>query len=89
MAIGDSLNDLCMIKEAGTGVAFCSGNELLNHHADVIISTPDFSELLNHTSAPVKIRIENSVRRLTLNISGQGTRFFEVISTAVKRISKN
>lgn len=89
MAIGDSLNDLCMIKEAGIGVAFCSDNELLNHHADVIISNPDFAELLNHTSSPVKIQIANSVRRLTSNISGRGTRFFEVISTAAKRISKN
>lgn len=89
IAIGDSLNDLCMIKEAGIGVAFCSGDELLNHQADVIISTPDFAELLNHASAPAKIRIENSVRRLTSNISRQGTRFFEVISTAAKRISKN
>lgn len=89
MAIGDSLNDLCMINEAGTGVAFCSDNELLNHHADVIISRPDFIELLNHASTPVKIRIEDSVRRLTLNISQRRTRFFEVISTAAKRISKN
>jgi len=47
IAIGDSMNDLCMIKEAGLGIAFCSKDELLNHHADVIIRKPDFSALLN------------------------------------------
>lgn len=89
IAIGDSLNDLCMIKMAGIGVAFCSGDELLNHQADVIISKPDFAELLNHASAPVKIQVADSMRRLTSNISRRGARFFEVISTAAKRISKN
>lgn len=47
IAIGDSLNDLCMIKEAGLGIAFCSKDELVNHHADVVISTPTFAEILN------------------------------------------
>ena len=47
VAIGDSMNDLCMIKEAGLGIAFCSKDELLNHHADLIIRKPEFSELLN------------------------------------------
>lgn len=49
IAIGDSKNDLCMIKEAGLGIAFCSQDELLNHHADVIIQEKSFSELLNLT----------------------------------------
>jgi len=47
IAIGDSINDLCMIKAAGLGIAFCSKDELVNHHADVVISNPTFSELLN------------------------------------------
>lgn len=47
IAIGDSINDLCMIKEAGLGIAFCSKDELVNHHADVVISNPSFTELLN------------------------------------------
>ncbi len=47
IAIGDSINDLCMIKHAGLGIAFCSRDELVNHHADVIISNPSFNELLN------------------------------------------
>lgn len=47
ITIGDSMNDLCMIKEAGLGISFCSKDELVNHHADIVISTPDFTELLN------------------------------------------
>jgi len=47
IAIGDSINDLCMIKVAGLGIAFCSKDELVNHHADVVISQTSFDELLN------------------------------------------
>lgn len=47
IAIGDSMNDLCMIKEAGLGIAFCSKDELLNHHADLLINEKSFQELLN------------------------------------------
>ena len=47
IAVGDSLNDLCMIKLAGLGIAFCSKDELVNHHADVVISNTSFAELLN------------------------------------------
>jgi phosphoserine phosphatase SerB len=49
IAIGDSLNDLCMIKEAGLGIAFCSKDELVNHHADVVISSKSFHQLLKLT----------------------------------------
>lgn len=47
IAIGDSMNDLCMIKEAGLGIAFCSQDELLNHHADIILKEQSFAELLS------------------------------------------
>ena len=47
IAIGDSINDLCMIKEAGLGIAFCTKDELVNHHADIVIHEPNFTELLN------------------------------------------
>lgn len=47
ISIGDSMNDLCMIKEAGLGIAFCSKDELVNHHADIVIHEPNFTELLN------------------------------------------
>lgn len=46
ITIGESMNDLCMIKEAGLGIAFCSKDELVNHHADIVIHKPSFSELL-------------------------------------------
>ncbi|RYU94480.1 HAD-IB family phosphatase [Emticicia agri] len=46
IAIGDSMNDLWMIKEAGLGIAFCSKDDLVNHHADIIISEPSFKKLL-------------------------------------------
>lgn len=46
IAIGDSINDLCMIKEAGLGIAFCSNDELVNHHADIVIKETNFSKLL-------------------------------------------
>jgi glucosyl-3-phosphoglycerate synthase len=46
IAIGDSANDLCMIRESGLGIAFCSKDELVNHHADRIISESSFRELM-------------------------------------------
>jgi hydroxymethylpyrimidine pyrophosphatase-like HAD family hydrolase len=49
ITIGDSQNDICMIKEAGLGISFCSKDELVNHHADVIITEPTFNELLELT----------------------------------------
>ncbi len=46
IAIGDSENDLCMVKNVGVGVAFCSSNELLNFVADKKISAPSFKAIL-------------------------------------------
>lgn len=50
ITVGDSLNDLCMIKNAGIGVAFCSSNELLNYHADKVISQKSFADLLEYAN---------------------------------------
>ncbi len=47
IAVGDSANDICMIKQAGIGVAFCSDNNLLNAIADRIITKRSFAELLS------------------------------------------
>lgn len=47
IAVGDSINDLCMIKEAGLGISFCSTDELVNHYADIVISNPSFYRLLS------------------------------------------
>ncbi len=46
IAIGDSINDLCMLREAGIGIAFCSPDELVNHYADIIIEEKSFSKIL-------------------------------------------
>ncbi|NCU02379.1 MAG: HAD-IB family phosphatase [Chitinophagaceae bacterium] len=46
IAIGDSENDLCMVKHVGVGVSFCSSNELLNYLADRQIVKPSFEEIL-------------------------------------------
>lgn len=89
IAIGDSLNDLCMIKQAGTGIAFCTGEELLKHHADVVISTPSFAELLNYAAPPPsEIRITNPALRFVSNISKRGSDFFHTLSNTMHRISK-
>jgi len=46
VAIGDSENDVCMIKHAGIGVAFCSDNKLLNSVADKVIRERNFAPVL-------------------------------------------
>ncbi len=46
IAIGDSENDLCMVKHVGVGVSFCSSNEILNYLADRQITVPSFNEIL-------------------------------------------
>ncbi|MBE3141214.1 MAG: HAD-IB family phosphatase [Thermoplasmata archaeon] len=46
IAIGDSENDICMVKHAGIGVAFCSDNKLLNSIADKVITERRFAPVL-------------------------------------------
>jgi len=46
IAVGDSENDICMVKKAGFGVAFRSKNEYLKQTADLLIETEAFSPLL-------------------------------------------
>lgn len=48
IAIGDSINDLCMIRTAGLGISFCATDELVKHYADIVISQPSFNTLLDH-----------------------------------------
>ncbi len=45
LAIGDSENDICIIKKAGIGISFCSTNNLLDTVADFVIKEPDFNLL--------------------------------------------
>lgn len=46
VAIGDSERDICIIRNAGIGVAFCSTNQILNYVADKVIQEKKFSQLL-------------------------------------------
>lgn len=45
IAIGDSESDICMIKDSGIGVSFCSSNETMNAVANKIISEKSFASL--------------------------------------------
>jgi HAD superfamily phosphoserine phosphatase-like hydrolase len=45
--IGDSHNDLCMIKQAGLGMAFRSKDELLYHYADITVDDNSFAILID------------------------------------------
>jgi len=47
IAIGDSESDICMIKDCGIGIAFCSSNETLNLVAGKIVSERSFSSLVD------------------------------------------
>lgn len=50
IAIGDSESDICMIKDCGIGIAFCSGNETLNLVANKVINERTFIPLLEFLS---------------------------------------
>ncbi|MEQ1675780.1 MAG: HAD-IB family phosphatase [Chitinophagaceae bacterium] len=45
LAIGDSENDVCIIKKSGIGISFCSTNSLVDTVADFVIKEPDFNLL--------------------------------------------
>ncbi|MBI2730419.1 MAG: HAD-IB family phosphatase [Sphingobacteriales bacterium] len=46
MAVGNGKNDICMIKNAGVGVSFCTDNKQLETAADHRIAEPAFTGLL-------------------------------------------
>jgi HAD superfamily phosphoserine phosphatase-like hydrolase len=46
IAVGDSEYDICMVKFAGIGVAFCSDNFILNSVADYRIESKSFKGIL-------------------------------------------
>lgn len=46
LAIGDSENDLCIIRQSGIGISFCSSYPLLDAIADYTIKQPDFRQLI-------------------------------------------
>lgn len=47
VAVGDGANDLCMIKAAGTGIAFCSVSNDLNAEASIRIKEKNLSMILD------------------------------------------
>ncbi len=47
IAVGDGDNDLCMIRNAGVGVAYSSGNEILNFIADKQLKKGTLASLLD------------------------------------------
>jgi glucosyl-3-phosphoglycerate synthase len=47
LATGNGKNDICMIKNAGIGVAFCTENKMLEKTSDYTILNPEFSSLLH------------------------------------------
>jgi len=46
IAVGDSEFDVCMVRQAGIGVAFCSTHAILNAVADERVEIPSFRSLL-------------------------------------------
>jgi glucosyl-3-phosphoglycerate synthase len=47
IAIGDSESDICMIKDCGIGIAFCSSNETLSLVASKTITERSFTSLVD------------------------------------------
>jgi glucosyl-3-phosphoglycerate synthase len=47
IAVGDSENDICLVKESGIGIAFCSQNNYLNLVADRIFTEKSFVQILD------------------------------------------
>jgi len=47
ISVGDSENDICLVRESGIGISFCSENKYLNLVADQIISERSFVKILD------------------------------------------
>ena len=47
IAVGDSEYDICILKYAGIGISFCSGNQILNAIADRTINIRSFKPILD------------------------------------------
>jgi glucosyl-3-phosphoglycerate synthase len=65
IAVGDGLNDLCMITHSGMGIAFCSREDQLRAAADKIIDQPSFSgilSVLNNTGPQNKLSFNHCTK---------------------------
>ena len=49
IAVGNGRNDICMIRNAGIGVSFCTENKVLGKISDYNIQVPEFRELTELT----------------------------------------
>lgn len=47
IAVGDSENDVCLVRESGIGVSFCSSNKYINLVADIMITEKSFEKILD------------------------------------------
>lgn len=47
ISVGDSENDICLVRESGIGIAFCSENKMLNIIADKVINEKSFKSILD------------------------------------------
>ncbi len=61
IVVGDSPNDIKMMRLAGLGIAFCPESEELKKVANIVIDTPDLREILPHIAEFEKKEIFNSV----------------------------
>lgn len=50
IAVADGENDLCIIEQAGVGIAFCTTNDLVRFVADGEINEPAFSKVLQYAN---------------------------------------
>jgi HAD superfamily phosphoserine phosphatase-like hydrolase len=46
ISVGDSENDICIVRESGIGISFCSNNKMLNAVADKVITEKSFQPVL-------------------------------------------
>jgi glucosyl-3-phosphoglycerate synthase len=49
LAMGNGKNDICMVQNAGTGIAFCADNKMLSKVSNYQIFVPRFSGILPFT----------------------------------------
>lgn len=48
IAIGDTKNDMCMLNQAGIGIAFMPKDDYILKHSKNIINNPDLNEVFNY-----------------------------------------
>lgn len=62
IVVGDSPNDIKMMRLAGLGIAFCPESEALKKVANIVIDTPDLREILPHIEEFEEKELFNDLR---------------------------